>query len=211
MKPWNDWYHCTLHTYGTWLRGDPRGWRARHHREHVDGDYKHPPPKGMYDELHTQSKRLMKRDPVRLDADDLCRFVLQSMLDRLREFNIPAPVASFDGIHAHVLAQCPKHNPRTVIGIAKQCATVQLKTHIQSVLKAHGSAVGLESILTLKPGEGLWAKRCHARPIAGVRHYDKSFGYISDHALRGAIVLPPPTPIDDPMQSFDPSGLLLDA
>ena len=40
MPAWNHWYHCTAHTYGTWLRGDPRGWRARHHREHVDGDYR---------------------------------------------------------------------------------------------------------------------------------------------------------------------------
>ena len=22
---WNDWYHITCNTYGTWLRGDPRG------------------------------------------------------------------------------------------------------------------------------------------------------------------------------------------
>ena len=42
MLPWNDWYHCTTHTYGSWLRGDRRGWRARHHREHVQGDYKNP-------------------------------------------------------------------------------------------------------------------------------------------------------------------------
>jgi hypothetical protein len=43
-KAWNDWYHVVVHVYGSWLRGDPRGWRARHHREHVDGDYKNPPP-----------------------------------------------------------------------------------------------------------------------------------------------------------------------
>ena len=63
MSPWNDWYHTTAHTYGTWLRGDARGWRARHHREHVDGDYRNPPPKGKYDALYQYSKSLMKRDP----------------------------------------------------------------------------------------------------------------------------------------------------
>jgi hypothetical protein len=34
---WNDWYHVVSHVYGSWLRGDPRGWRAVDHREHVEG------------------------------------------------------------------------------------------------------------------------------------------------------------------------------
>ena len=33
---WNGWYHVTGGTYGTWLRGDGRGWRDRKHRTHVD-------------------------------------------------------------------------------------------------------------------------------------------------------------------------------
>ena len=37
--PWNDWYHVMCHTYGTWLPGDPKGFRTRHHREQVEGDY----------------------------------------------------------------------------------------------------------------------------------------------------------------------------
>src|SRR5213083_3044797 len=69
MRPWDHWYHVTVHTYGQWLRGDPRGWRARNHREHVDGDYKHPPPKGKYDQLFAQSKALLKRDPVKIKLE----------------------------------------------------------------------------------------------------------------------------------------------
>ena len=42
------WYHVVLTTYGAWLPGDPRGFRTRHHREHVPGDYKAPPPVGMF-------------------------------------------------------------------------------------------------------------------------------------------------------------------
>ena len=38
MKAWRGWYHVTGGTYGSWLPGDPRGWRARGRREHVDGD-----------------------------------------------------------------------------------------------------------------------------------------------------------------------------
>ena len=40
MKPWNFWYHVGSNTKGTWLTGDPRGFRSRHHREHVEGDYR---------------------------------------------------------------------------------------------------------------------------------------------------------------------------
>ena len=42
------WYHVVLSTYGSWLYGDKRGFRTRHHREHVDGDYKNPPSLGKY-------------------------------------------------------------------------------------------------------------------------------------------------------------------
>jgi len=37
QTPWNDWYHVVSHVYGSWLRGDPRGWRSVNHREHVEG------------------------------------------------------------------------------------------------------------------------------------------------------------------------------
>ena len=60
------WFHVTTHTYGAWLYGDPRGFRTRHHREHVEGDYKNPPPPGTYAAKYERSKRLLKQDPVRL-------------------------------------------------------------------------------------------------------------------------------------------------
>lgn len=30
------WFHCIATTYGAWLYGDSRGFRTRHHREHVE-------------------------------------------------------------------------------------------------------------------------------------------------------------------------------
>ena len=47
------WYHCVSTTYGAWLYGDARGFRTRHHRRHVDGDYKHRPPADSY--THTRA------------------------------------------------------------------------------------------------------------------------------------------------------------
>src|SRR5271170_52478 len=66
QEPWRCWYHCMCNTYGTWVRGDSRGWRERHHRKHVDGDYKHPPKEGTFEELGARSRELMSRDPIRL-------------------------------------------------------------------------------------------------------------------------------------------------
>src|SRR5438552_12784270 len=98
MSPWDHWYHLTAHTYGSWLRGDPRGWRSRHHREHVDGDYKHPPPEGRYDAQFARSKELMKRDPVKIHHD-LRTFVLDKIIERLHQFAIQVTIASQDGVH----------------------------------------------------------------------------------------------------------------
>jgi hypothetical protein len=61
IVPWNDWYHCMGNTFGTWLPGSPKGFRTRHHREHVQGDYKNPPPNGIYEERHKHAKSLMHR------------------------------------------------------------------------------------------------------------------------------------------------------
>jgi len=181
MHPWNDWYHCTAHTYGSWLRGDPRGWRARHHREHVEGDYKNPPPKGKYDALFEYSKSLMKRDPVRIDRE-LRQFVLDAIVDRLLERNIEVKVAALDGIHLHALICCPEHNPRHWIGLAKK----------------HSSHLVRE--LELLPPGGLWATKSHPEPVRSASHFDKATDYIAKHATRGAVVW---QPSEDPLAGIN--------
>ncbi len=42
MPAWRNWYHVSCNTYGTWLPGDPRGWRERKHKKHVDGEQVRP-------------------------------------------------------------------------------------------------------------------------------------------------------------------------
>ena len=66
MAAWNNWYHVNGNTYGTWLPGDPRGWRERGHKKHVAGDYKSPPPAGSGDGMQRYAKGLMKQPPVHL-------------------------------------------------------------------------------------------------------------------------------------------------
>jgi hypothetical protein len=171
--PWNDWYHVTVHAYGSWLRGDSRGWRARHHREHVDGDYRRPPAAGSYDRLNAFSKKLMTRDPVQI-ASAMRGFVANAIAEKLSADGIQVLIVSMSEKHLHVLARFSKHNPRMMLGYAKKYATQQLK--------AHGFAVGLD----LQLGEGIWAKRSRAEPITSRAHQLHTFNYIRDHKEEGA-------------------------
>src|SRR5438874_3198184 len=63
------WIHFVETVYGAWLYGDARGFRTRHHREHVEGDYRSPPPAGKYDPELKRSRALLKQEPVRLSAE----------------------------------------------------------------------------------------------------------------------------------------------
>jgi REP element-mobilizing transposase RayT len=169
-QPWNNWYHITIHVYGSWLRGDPRGWRARHHREHVDGDYKNPPPKGKYDNLYELSKALMKREPVKI-ARELRQFIANAIAEKLRQDGIEVLIVSVDAKHVHVLARFPDHSPRHWIGRAKKHAS---------------HSVRQQGLRTEKGG--LFAKRCHPEPIEDRKHQVFVFGYILKHITRGARV-----------------------
>ena len=169
--PWNDWYHCTANTYGTWLRGDPRGWRARHHREHVEGDYKNPPPEGKYDKLHEYSKRLMKRDAVHLERE-LRGIVVEEFGLRLWQDGVEVVVMSLDDHHLHTLLRAPDHNPRHLIGVGK--------LHTSHLLRQLG--------LREEAG-GIWAKRSKAIPVKDRSHQLNVTGYVFDHEERGAAVV----------------------
>jgi len=54
-------YFLTWHTYGTWLRGDPRGWIDR-----VDD---HTELREQHDELNRQDRERLKHDPIILSPE----------------------------------------------------------------------------------------------------------------------------------------------
>lgn len=166
---WCDWYHIMGHTYGTWLPGDPKGFRTRHHREHVEGDYKNPPPKGKYDKIWQRSKDLMKRDPVHLSPEQRQRAV-DEFVRSFHKWNIPLHIISIDRIHLHALAQVIDRKPRHYTGLAKKECSAYMKQD------------------NLAPGGGLWAVRCKCLPIASAAHFASVTGYIRDHDLQGAAI-----------------------
>jgi REP element-mobilizing transposase RayT len=170
--PWNHWYHVMCHTYGTWLPGDPKGFRTRHHREHVEGDYKNPPPKGKYDPLWQRSKDLMKRDPVYLTIQQRHR-AADEFVRAFHKWHIDLRIVSIDRIHMHALIRVPDHNPRHYVGLAKKESSAYMKQdHLA------------------EPG-GLWAVRCKCLPIADASHFDSATDYIHDHESLGAAIREP--------------------
>jgi len=167
MSAWNGWYHVTGGTYGTWLRGDRRGWRDRKHRTHVDGDYKNPPPPGTYDALLEHVRHSMSRPPVRLSPERR-RIAGQAMVQRLADLHVEVLAFSLDAVHFHALCRFPNAPARELLGKAKKHAYHRL------------CAAGHEG--------KLWAKRPRVQPIDGRDHQVRVYHYILEHRDVGAWV-----------------------
>lgn len=151
---WNDWYHCNGNTYGTWLRGDPRGYRERWHRRQVTGDYKHPPPPGAYEHVYQHSKSLMKHAAIHLNREQSL-LAARAMVSKLLRDGILVIAASVDDHHFHILAKFPDRAPRRWIGKAKM--------HSSMLLRSKGLC------------GRVWAAKCRVGPIKDRDHQIRVF------------------------------------
>ncbi len=101
---WRHWCHVMGNTYGTWLPGDDRGFRTRHHRDHVQGDYKQPPPEGKYRKEQAASQHAMKRPPVILTIEQR-RLACRAMVERLLREQVEVVEWVVTEKHFHGLAR----------------------------------------------------------------------------------------------------------
>ena len=185
MRPWNNWIHCTGSTYGAWLRGDPRGWRARHHREHVEGDYRTPPPERAFEALHEQSGRLMKRAGVTLGWDArvaACR----KMVEALRFHEVQVADVCVGARHWHALARFVPLDRESWFIIEREGDTDRGPRRLMGIAKKE-SARELGRLGLAAPG-GIWARGCGRGYIKDPWHFDTVLKYIPDHAKQGAAV-----------------------
>jgi hypothetical protein len=157
------WYHITTSTYGSWLHGDKRGFRTRHHREHVEGDYKNPPPSGMYSHLERHSKRLLKQEPVCLDPR-WRKIVGIALRDRLQELGAEVLCLSVSKQHVHIQAKIPFGKARAWLGLAKK--------HAWFIAGDYGWK------------EKLWGKRGKATPVEDRKHQVNLYNYIRKHVKK---------------------------
>ena len=167
MSAWNGWYHVSCDTYGTWLPGDPRGWRERKHKKHVGGDYKTPPPKGSGDALHKHSRDLLKQSPVHLDTRQR-EMTGHALVEMLLHQEIELLTLSVDAIHFHLLGRFSDSEVRPKVGRAKKHAYFSLRDR------------GLQGVL--------WEDGSDVVPITGRQHQLNVFGYIGRHDEKDAWV-----------------------
>jgi len=162
------WIHFVTTTYGAWLSGDPRGFRTRHHREHVAGDYKNPPPRDLYAKQLERSAKSLKQPPVTL-AKKWRPIVGGAVRDKLGERGAFVLCLAVSSQHVHLLAKLPRGaEPRIVMGLAKKHAAFEIK------------------------GRGwdgkLWGRRGKELRVRGREHQLRVYGYILAHAKQGAWV-----------------------
>jgi hypothetical protein len=160
------WIHFITTTYGAWLYGDPRGFRTRHHREHVEGDYKSPPPAGTHSQRFRRSAQSLKQPPVRLTKIWRPR-VGKSLRDKLDAKGARVLCLAVAAQHVHVLAKVPaKCQPRLLMGFAKKHAAFEAKSH------------GWQG--------KLWGRRGKEVRVKDRRHQLQIYRYILAHGTEGA-------------------------
>jgi hypothetical protein len=169
MDAWDHWYHITGTTYGAWIPGDPRGFRTRHHREHIDGDYKNPPHAGSHERRFERAKSLMKRPAVILSPQARA-LASESMAQALMHHGVKIAALAIGGQHYHILGRFVLDDPRRLVGVAKKHSAHEL------------SKAGL-----VDQG-GVWAVRSRALPVTDRAHAVVAKAYIIRHAEQGCAV-----------------------
>jgi hypothetical protein len=161
------WFHIILTAYGAWLYGDSRGFRTRHHREHIEGDYKHLPAAGTYAMEEARSRRLLKQEPV--EWTPAWRGIVGgALVARLQHLGAFVLCAAVGRQHSHLLVKLPCDQARHWSGLAKK--------HVWFIARDRGW-VGK-----------MWGKRGKQIPVRDRRHQLNVYRYILDHAKEGACV-----------------------
>lgn len=160
------WFHITFSMYGTWLPGDPRGFRTWKHKIHSSGDYKRRPPKGEHEALQRLTRSTMRAAPVTLTRQqrETCA---RAIVDKLTEKGCDVIAVAVAGQHVHIQVRIQDHDIKRVIGLAKQLASHRVRDEL--------------------PGT-IWGARRHLDPIRSRDHQKRVYGYIQRHKREGAYV-----------------------
>jgi REP element-mobilizing transposase RayT len=109
----------------------------------------------------------MESDPVELSprARVLAR---DTIVEALQHHRIEVIVCAVDDHHYHILARFEDDKPRKWVGIAKERSS-------KAVANAGLATAG-----------GVWAVRCHCKPILNRAHQLEVVRYIPEHVEQGA-------------------------
>lgn len=159
------WAHVIAGTLGSWLPGDPRGFRSRRHRVHSSGDYRNTPPPGEHGALHRYAMSVSSgaaRIPMELRAR-----VGRAMLGKLHDSGVPVGAIAVGSNHVHALIAIGDTDAVGPFGRAKQQAS--------------------KAVSTALPGK-LWARSSHVVRIKSTGQLVSTANYIAQHVREGAWV-----------------------
>ena len=133
--PGKCWWHNILSTYGSWLPGNPRGFRSRKHRIHSSGDYKNPPPPGEHAGLHQyHSKKTKKTILLASDREHVAR----SLWQRAEKLGHRMRTIAVSFTHAHLLVEMSDDykQMKSAMGECKRTASFNVSENYECALWA---------------------------------------------------------------------------
>ena len=151
--------HVTIHAHGTWLHGDPRGFRSRDHRIHSSGDYKNPPPIGEHAGLHRFHRE--RSDPPTYFPTELWPTLGNVLVRYLIDESHRVLIVSVSKTHVHLLVELPTplEQVKMIIGFAKSRSSRAVKDEM--------------------PGS-IWGEGGDFEPVLSAGHEANAFLYIQD-------------------------------
>jgi hypothetical protein len=161
------WRHCVVNARCSWLRGDKRGFRSRHHKIHSSGDYKRPPPEEEHAGLRAYHE---KRSGAGVKFDlDLRIIILTWFIRKLLALDYRVIAASIGEEHLHILVELPwdLDQIREIMGKCKQRASHAVRGRLPGTIWSGG-------------GEFKWVKE--------KRHFHNIYRYIRTKQEPGTVV-----------------------
>ena len=151
------WRHIIVNTKNTWLHGEDRGFRHRHHDIHSSGDYRHLPPPGEHAGLYRYMKSRAGPEvhiPVR------CRATIgRAIVTYLCSEGHAVLAISVGRVHTHYLVELPDRvrDIKDIRGETKRISSRSVKKDL--------------------PGE-VWAAGGTYKPVDDRTHLRNAYRYI---------------------------------
>lgn len=161
-----EWFHVEFSTYGTWLPGDPRGFRSWKHHIHSSGNYKDPPPEGEHAGLLASAVQKLKKPPVYLSPEQRRR-VLDLLVAKAAEADALVLAIAVSVNHTHVLLKVLPQALSRELGRLKRASSHGMRAEI--------------------PGS-MWGSRFGSTRVATREHQLSALRYILRHREEGAAV-----------------------
>jgi hypothetical protein len=168
------WWLITWGTYGSWLPGDPRGFRTWRRREYVPPTYgKAQSGERIYDpaaytERLDESRSRLTSTAVSLTVHER-REACSALVVEIAAVRIVPAILAVAKHHAHLISQFGDLEIRPTVGRLKAAATRSMKDP------------------SFDP-PSVWAKGCHMESLNSENDFVAAYQYVEQHGAQGAVI-----------------------